>query len=656
MQKKAPSSGLTLQERELGLDAQISRRDFVGGGLIGAGAALLGVTAAPSAAGTEGSIEIPRSLSADWTGYGGVGDYARSNGNTHDVVNAAHAVRDGKLGSTGQVGEDTHEAYDLVIVGGGFSGMGAAHTFAKESGAQGRCLVLDNHPIFGGEAKQNEFVVDGHRLYGPQGSNSFVTHADGSFPDIWRELRLPEKFAFQPLAGTQRPIRVAPDNFAPMMKWPARTSVGYFFPTADGKGRWIVGAQEQGFADAPLAPDLKRDLNAALQSSAKLRSSPPANWEAWLDSMTYQDFLVRELGLNPDVLYRYVDPYFGAASFGISGDAVSAYGAYKLQMPGTLIFLSETERKAIGQREYVSFPAGNTTILRHLVKAVIPSAIDGAHTAEGIAYGRTRFDKLDRPGQTIRIRASSTAVRLRHADGPQRQLTIDYYRGGRLERLHARSAVIAVSGQIARRIVGDLPPEFANAYKQFHHAPMLVVNVALRHWRFMERLGISAARWFEGFGWFANFRQPMILGTSSQPLDPSQPIVLTLYVPYTRNTGRSLQEQVVLGRSELFATSYRDFELQIRAQLTRLFGDHGFDARRDIAAIVLNRWGHAYVVPQPGFYFGVDGAKPPRAIIAAGFGKIAFGHSELTGFQAWSNGYSEGRRAALAAISSAESA
>ena len=71
---------------------------------------------------------------------------------------------------------------------------------------------------------------------------------------------------------------------------------------------------------------------------------------------------------------------------------------------------------------------------------------------------------------------------------------------------------------------------------------------------------------------------------------------------------------------------------------------------------MLNRWGHAYVVPQPGFYFGVDGAKPPRAIIAAGFGKIAFGHSELTGFQAWSNGYSEGRRAALAAISSAESA
>ena len=64
---------------------------------------------------------------------------------------------------------DTGETYDLVIVGAGSSGTVAAYTFLKETGRQKTCLLLDNHPIIGGEAKRNEFVVRGQRLIGPQG-------------------------------------------------------------------------------------------------------------------------------------------------------------------------------------------------------------------------------------------------------------------------------------------------------------------------------------------------------------------------------------------------------------------------------------------------------------------------------------------------------
>ena len=65
---------------------------------------------------------------------------------------------------------DTGEEFDCVIVGGGISGLAAALFFQREGGANRTCLVLENHPIFGGEAKRNEFNVDGQRLMVHQGS------------------------------------------------------------------------------------------------------------------------------------------------------------------------------------------------------------------------------------------------------------------------------------------------------------------------------------------------------------------------------------------------------------------------------------------------------------------------------------------------------
>ena len=68
---------------------------------------------------------------------------------------------------------DTGEIFDCVVVGGGISGLAAALIFQRHAGSGKTCLVLDNHPIFGGEAKRNEFFVDGHRLIAHQGSAFF---------------------------------------------------------------------------------------------------------------------------------------------------------------------------------------------------------------------------------------------------------------------------------------------------------------------------------------------------------------------------------------------------------------------------------------------------------------------------------------------------
>jgi spermidine dehydrogenase len=106
-----------------------------------------------------------------------------------------------------------------------------------------------------------------------------------------------------------------------------------------------------------------------------------------------------------------------------------------------------------------------------------------------------------------------------------------------------------------------------------------------------------------------------------------------------------IAQQTAEGRMRLFSTSYADFELEIRKQLQNLFGDAGFDARRDIAGIVLNRWGHAYIAPKPGFYFGTPGNPAPLEVIRQRYGRIAFGHSELSGRQSWGRAAQESRRA-----------
>jgi spermidine dehydrogenase len=51
---------------------------------------------------------------------------------------------------------DTDEVYDLIVVGGGISGLAAAYFYRKTAGPRVRILVLDNHDDFGGHAKRNE--------------------------------------------------------------------------------------------------------------------------------------------------------------------------------------------------------------------------------------------------------------------------------------------------------------------------------------------------------------------------------------------------------------------------------------------------------------------------------------------------------------------
>ena len=641
----------------LGLNANITRRDFINTGLIGSGAALLSMQA-PGLLRSASAQAALAHLDKDWTGYGGVGDYARANGNTADVVNAAHGIRDHHYQFSAHDTEDTGETFDMVVVGGGFGGLGAAYTFFREAEKSQSCLVLDNHSIFGGEAKQNEFEVDGVHLTAPQGSNGMVwppkiAEKYGLFHRYWNELDLPVSFDFQEVTGSQHKLAVPTDHYTSMYSERAGATTGYFFDNDQG-GQWIVDPWANDFKDAPLTDKVKKDLMRLENYYAAPKRD---DWEPWLDSMTYRDFITKELACSPEVM-PFVDKAFATAGGGLGGDQVSAYTGFDFYLPGVRAYTDQYYQARnidpvdIEYLTLISWPGGNTGTARHFVKAMIPDAISGGNDLRDVLWGNVNWQALDRPGQQVRIRLEATAVHIEHNGKPDKSdvVNVVYQRGGKLYRVKARSVVMASGGWVNKHILRDLPKLQREAYQQFYHAPILTVNVAVRNWQFMERLGISAAQWFNGFGWYTNLRRQMVIDGKADPLDPGKPTVLTFYVPYL-NSGMPLQAQTIVGRNQLFAGSYRDIEIQVRKQMQKLFGMAGFNAKRDIAAIILNRWGHAYIAPQPGFYFGKNGAPAPRDVIREGYGRIAFGHSELSGQQLWSRGVGEGERAAHQALS-----
>jgi spermidine dehydrogenase len=619
-------------ERDLGLDTRITRRDFLDASLLGAGSVLLR-REAPLASGYAPAVN------PDWEGYGGVGDYARSHGNTWEALTVAHDLRDGKLADAPGRAIDTGERYDLVVVGGGLSGLGAAAFFQKDRG--GRCLVLDDHPMLGGEAKRNEFVVDGVRLIGPQGSNDFGTRLPpGWAGEYWKELGLPsgvDAFEHQSWADGVTPLEIAREHYYFQLWADEFASHGFFFAETDGLLRLVRDAFGAGIKDTPWSEKLRNDF-------LRWRSDPKVHdgddLDRWLDSMTYEALIVKELKLDPAVA-RYADPILAGAAGGLGSDVISAQCAAQIGLPGTGNGENRT-RKLADVLPFVSaFPGGNDGIMRHVLKKLSPKAIEGDGFA-GILNGSIRFEDLDREGNPTRLRLSATAIRI--ANQTDGTVAVTYACGGKLYRAVASGVVMAGGAWASQHVVSDLGPEYREAFQDFVRAPMLVVNVALRRWRALYDLGITAASYRDRFGFCCNLRQSMVVGDYRPPLDPDKPTILTFYVPFER-PGGSIREQSVSARTELLATSYRQYEMAVREQLMRLFGRGGFDARRDVAGIILNRWGHAYVCPAPGFYFGRNGKPAAPDVLRRPAGRVAFANSELHGHQNWLDATAEGKRA-----------
>jgi spermidine dehydrogenase len=583
----------------LGMDTAITRRDFIGSTLVASGAALL----SPHAAAKDD----------EFTGYGGIGDYATSNGNTLEVVTSGHQMRDGVLDRLDAV--DTGETYDCVVVGGGISGLAAAVTFLQEAGPSRKVLVLENHPIFGGEAKRNEVEVDGRRLIAHQGSAIyFVPYPHSVIGRFYESIGLTApRLNYQRWDGPGQLGHTPYDS----------GQNGFWFASPEGarEGIWVMDPAKSGLKGAPLSASDRADLLRCLGGSDAPDTPPQFEGDEIsrrLDSITLEQHYMSRLGISQAASRKYLTAVEGGA-YGLGPDALSAYTDYAFDLLHPMGDEAESAQM---------FPGGNAGIARLIVKTLNPSAIEGE-----VHQGRVRFDLLDTPEAAARIRLSSTVVSVKHDGDPKRadSVSVAYFRGGKLFRVKARSAVVAGGSWTAKHIVKDLPAAYAEAYAQFHRSPCLMANVAVRNWRFLHKLGITGCRWFDGFGTELSVYRRALSGDVDQAVSPDSPTVLTLKVLF-QSPGLPTREQGAKGRAEMLGTSFREYERRIREQFTRMFSKAGFNPRRDIAAIILNRWGHAYLSPQPGFFFGTNGKPAPRDVLrGAPFGRIAFANTDLAG-------------------------
>ncbi|TAM80293.1 MAG: NAD(P)/FAD-dependent oxidoreductase [Acidobacteria bacterium] len=597
------------------MDLRICRRDFLNSTLLASGSLLLGPLS-------------PRELLADgkdWTGYGGIGDYQNSNGNTAEVMDAAHQIRDHVFDSVPANAIDTGEIFDCVVVGGGISGLAGALFFHNQTGGKRSCMVLENHPMFGGEAKRNEFMVDGQRLMAPQGSDhfqipypySFIARFYDMIGIDWHEFMYQKWESASPEIPLGRTFEAMP------------SPVGCYFGQKFGQqpGIWLIDPWKNKFKGAPISAAMRNELLLWKEKSENPENAPVFDYPGdaasrRLDGITLEEHMM-EQGLSRETIRTMLVPDEGGG-FGLGPDVLSAYTAYAFEE-----LHSVDDSPATG---WHAFPGGNAGIARHIVKTLIPGSFAGPHTLAAICGSKVNFAALDRPGQPTRVRLGATVVRVEHETQPRRSqiVWVTYTQGGTVYRLKARSVVMAGGCWTTKLVVRDLPARYKEAYAQFYRSPCMIANVAVRNWRFLYKLGISSAQWFEGLGSFTSVHKVPLFGGASATIGPDSPTVITLKVLYCY-PGQPIKDQGNRGRMELLSTSYRKYERMIREQLTEMFSQSGFDARRDIAGIVLNRWGHAYVNPQPGFFFGKDGKPAPREILrAAPFGRIAFANTDLS--------------------------
>lgn len=621
-------------DRALGMDARLSRRDFLNATLLASGGALLG-----GATPLDLLAQLP-----DFDGYGGVGDYARAHGNMRDVVLEGHRVRDGAYAHVRPQDAAPAGAFDCVIVGGGVSGLAAALFVQRHGGAGRTCLVLDDHAIFGGLAKANEFLVDGHRLVANQASAMFFPPLAGTFlaefyPTIGIAL---DPIPYQRWTGPRPELPVGRTPYFAG----GPTSAFYFGPAfGQTPGRLLVDPWGTRLRDAPIAEDAKRDL-------LRMRDQPGvrAQWlpkthgdeaSRRLDRVTLEQHLIEAYGISRETVRRYLSPVTGGGS-GIGADALSAYADYAADVLLPWRYDQGTQM----------FPGGNASVARHIVRTLLPDALPGPNTLDGVCRARVNGRALDRAGQPTRIRSGCAVFSVAHdgAPGQAGSVTVLYSARGKVFRVTAKTVILAGGSWSSKHLLRDLPASHQAAYAEFHRSPCLLANVAVRQWRFLADLGIHECRWFEGIGNTLAVRKTATYGTVDATISPDAPAVLTLKILFP-SPGRPIGEQVTRGRTELLSTPFREYERQIREQLSAMFGRSGFDARRDIAGIVLNRWGHAYLSPQPGFYFGRDGQPAPGDVLRhQPVGRVAFANSDVSGIMDHRASILEADRAARQAL------
>ncbi|MFZ3215746.1 MAG: NAD(P)-binding protein [Candidatus Acidiferrales bacterium] len=616
------------RDKEIGMGRSITRRDFLNGVGIAVGSSLLPLdTPWFERFGLPQSPLAPEQKSGYYPPV-----LTGMRGTTDAVMEVGHALRDGNTWNTPTPDSDS---YDLIVVGGGISGLSAAYFFRQMAGPKARILILENHDDFGGHARRNEFHTTQRMILGYGGTQSiagpklYSKQAKGLLVELGIDVQRFYKYYDESFEKTHGLARST-----------------FFDKKTFGEDKLVAGTGRptwpEFLAKTPMSPQAQKDL--ARLHTEKVDYLPGlSSWDkkVLLAKTSYKDYLLKYVKITPDAV-----PFLQTETYGLYGvgvDAVPAGDLAGLGYPGFAgMDLSGPPGPGLGveitkQEEdepYIfHFPDGNASIARLLVRSLVPASAPG-HTMEDIVTAKLDYSTLDDPASPVRLRLNSTAILARNIGDPAsaKEVEITYVKDGRARSVRGATCVLACWNMVIPYMCPDLPDKQREALAYGVKVPLVYSNVLIRNWQSFKKLGVSGARCPESYFETVTMDFPVSMGDYKFPANPAEACVLHLErVPC--HPGLPAREQQKAGRRELLVTGFSTFERNIREQLGAMLSPGGFDPATDIQAITVNRWPHGYAYEYNSLY---DPDWPedqqPCVIGRQPFGRISIANSDAEAF------------------------
>jgi len=590
-------------------DDGIRRRDFLNGILIAAGTVTVG-----SSFPMRAFAQLAPAPTFPCDGPIGADPNVLRGGNLRSVFNIGHWLRDNRLtfksnsvvispsqcdsyqGSQPILADNGN--YEVIIVGGGMSGCSAAFYITRQRPGT-KILILDGQPTPGGNANRDDAppipdIASTATAYAVQPYATFLSDIYDTTGILWQNYVVPSPF------------------------------YSYFFDSMTpyvnpGTSSWNIDTYGKGLDTVPYSMNIVNDLKAAradLMKWYRTSGAPtdPADMSNpkydYLSPITFDYYETQINGFHPavsDFYTRYaVDALDGTTS------QVSAY----------------TSISFLGAEYFPEFayPGGNSGILRHIIKWLIPVAIEGSSDADLLA-NPFNLAAMDSPSNNVRIRQGAMVLR---GDTTSSHASVVYFLNGQFYRATAKAVIFAGQSHTARTACAQLlSASQANAFDQVTLSPVVTANVTIRSAAPVVDLGYDAYYW--GGQFFADFVIADWVGPNRS--NPNRQTVLTFYGGNTLSVADQPNARIAL-----LTTPFSNYENSLRADLNRVLAARNFDFDRDVIAVYLYRWGHSMVYPKPGWPFSAPIIGPngqvtrvpsPRFYARQQIGRISFGAQDV---------------------------